>query len=836
VATAQELGAGGLPREVRDYLGLRVVKALRAADRHTLRAACPFKDGRKMVACLETSAAAQKLIAALRKRVAQPPPDPDRARIASGTGIEYSTAAKRVLGEERLKRLPGLITRYLADEDWVAIQRMCKTMDPDATLACMQQNSEAVFKAANRRVIMSLVSYMDVELPRTISTAQLDVLAEHCDKQGKAWAMCVSKPGPGKGKCDAAMGAFSHCLVEHDLVARLYLRVERDKRRLFGDALYVEFAGLLALLTFDQVKQVRADCHQDDFEAARTCLSNQAIAGRYLKMFRTFSDYLVADAAKSLAGHGVKLDQARYRAETFSVLLQIPLHAIDSLATHCEAAHPEYKNPSKIEDVDNAIACIRNNALDDGIANPAYVTTAQLQHWLGEARSKVVSGLVAKERQKQKRALSLMWSILIIIAGVGFIAVALMPLVLAKRYPDQVGALWKSSAVAALTLVVTIGLLGGALTVVRYAQGAVATESTSPKIRVAEGAFHALDRKYMLEGFSELSKAGLDFVKQPLARISKDKVDAKQAGAFPAYMASHWIAQLNSPQMKRLIVAIHGKSNTARDNIAKIKSNVGTFKSAIGLYKRVDFLLAAMPLLLALLAVLMYLLPLRHTLVDIATTPARAAQAAGGLDAVSGAMTTVYAEVKSTLPFIGSMLVLLPVVGLFLAYAVNPLVQMLLANAVLSVFYIATAHVSTLVLFVGLLSVMVLLVMCLATYLAALTFALGTLRKIFRARFHHGRSLKEFAPFWKWGSLSLLLLLVLPLVYSLAAHWAYLQHVHGAGDLPLPGKYLIVVPLLSMLLYPVVFWAARGVKATRYIMAYPVPPLGQRCLAPMPVR
>ncbi len=816
-----------LSQKLRVELGAEVAKEISQSEVNQIAALCPQEDEDELIKCMRANDAVKKILATVKERATSDNPEPIVEPLNTNdpkNTIKYPKAAKRILGVERLRRLPKIITSYLEDEDWVAIHRLCKTMDPDAILHCISKQAEPIMEMVGRRIIMSMLALMDVEIPLQMTVEQIDALGDACEKAGEPWAKCVVEHGVNADKCDDAEEVVARCLVDNEVVSEMYLSVSERKRALFGDALYVEFAGLLALLSFDAVKQARAACPQNDAIAARKCLANQPVAGQFIRLFETMSKAVVEDTAKKLAKNNQKLDVAAYTEQTVAVFMQMPLHAIRSLASDCVKQHPEYDEPKTVEDVDKAIACVRGSAFESPVANPAFSTPAQLGGWLGNARKTVTALLIKQEKKKQGQAMKRIWIALLIVTGLGFLVVLLMPLWLAKRYPDAQG-LWGASAAAAGTLVVTLLLLGGALTAMRAAQSAVATDYTSPKIRVADAAFDALARQDSLEGFSELSKAGLDFLKTPLKQITARKQQAGKAkakvGALIPHLSNHWVSQLETPQMKRIIFAIHGNSPRAVKNIKKIKGHIGTFKSTIGVYKKVDWIMGIVPVVLALLALLLYMLPLRHTLMDIATAPARAAQSGQTGGQIASAKDTIVAEVKSALPFIGCIVVLLPVVGFFLAYAVDPLVELLLISALLSVFYIASSDVSPFVLFVGNVSVMVLLVLALATYIVGLTLALGAIRKIFRARFHFGHSLASFGRFWKWGAGSLLLVMVIPLVFSYGVSEAYEAHL--VMDFPIKGKYLLTVPLIGMLLYPLVFWAARGLVALEFIMKYPVP-------------
>lgn len=184
-------------------------------------------------------------------------------------------------------------------------------------------------------------------------------------------------------------------------------------------------------------------------------------------------------------------------------------------------------------------------------------------------------------------------------------------------------------------------------------------------------------------------------------------------------------------------------------------------------------------------------------------------------------MAAVMGELKSILPFLVVIMVLLPLVGFFLALAMEPLVELLIGYSLLTLFYILFTEASAFVIYATLLCAMVLLVMCLAAYMMAMGAVMGQTRKIFRAIFLHGHRFADFKRFWIWSGVALLVMLVLPFAYAYAAVW--LAGATMDDNVTFTAKTLLLVPLPALLLFPVVFWAARGWKAMQFIKKYPVP-------------
>jgi hypothetical protein len=177
--------------------------------------------------------------------------------------------------------------------------------------------------------------------------------------------------------------------------------------------------------------------------------------------------------------------------------------------------------------------------------------------------------------------------------------------------------------------------------------------------------------------------------------------------------------------------------------------------------------------------------------------------------------------VKSLLPFLAVISILMPLVGFFLALAMEPLVEMLIGYTLLTLFYILFGDASPFVIYASLGCAMVLLVMCLAAYTTVMGAVLGQARKIFRAIFLHGYRFADFKRFWIWSGAALLLLLVLPFAYAFGMLAIANATLGGEGSFT--AKTLLLVPLPAVLLFPGIFWAARGWRALQFIKKYPVP-------------
>lgn len=864
-----------LPEPVREALGATVEAVLTEEDWAGLAVACPYDDAHAFVDCLGRDERARPILAAAQERGLQAlseslgegvvqrhgevllslseeglrqlaqacaeaadlvacadqvlaggaEPTALDGPEAQGDGAQpddYPQEALALLPREVLDALPRALTAFLRPADYQALREACPQEDLEATLTCLESETtlELLDTLHTRAVIASILEYMDHELPSRLGPESLDALGDRCAEPGEAWAGCVFEKGLDGDPCFEHEDTLARCLIEDDHVTAVYLVLQADKKQIFGPELYVEFRGLLSVLTLDDIRALRQACPQADQEALYECLADNELVQVIVEAFVEGASEIVQQVQHDLVEAGNPLDQPQIEAHIehlVELLLTFPVRALDSLAVSCMAQHPDPEQSGFVhpDELTALLSCISEGSHTDPVANPAYISTERLRAWLGLARAKVIERLRDQEESAQARSFSYILVILSVFGAIGFVVVLLMPLSLTRRYPDRRAQLWKASAIAAVTFVVTVALLGATLLVMRTVQGKVAIESTSPRMVVANGVFDVLEQDQYVEELSALSRERLDFIKTPLRTVieaSGGGPDARYL-SFSAFVSEHWVDQLREPELRPLA-----------KNIQMLEEHVDRFKSVFALYRRVDWLMGYVPLVLSLLAVVLYMIPLRQTLVTIATAPARAAQG-GGEGMVRRALATVLAEIKLVLPFLGVMVVLLLATGVFLSLAVEPLIEVLMGFSFLTVLYILLTEASGFVLYASLGGSIVLLVACIAVYVVAMIVFIGTMRRVLRARFHWGQPLARYRSFWGVGTLATTAVLLFPVLFAALARWVALEYVLPEVDVEggrITAMDMLLVPLGGALLMPLVFWAARGVKALGWVKGYRV--------------
>ncbi|MCB9548151.1 MAG: hypothetical protein H6706_20230 [Myxococcales bacterium] len=729
----------------------------------------------------------------------------------------YPEEALGVLPKPILDALPRFMTRFLRLKDYEALRAACPQPDAEGVATCLDtEAAQAVLvEQFGRAVVSTLVGYMDAELPNRLTEEDLDDISEPCEKQGEAWATCIlDKPDADDDACEEPEGLLADCVVAHDRVSETFLAIQKERKTVFGPDVYVLYRGLLSVLTLEQLKALREACPQDEPQALLDCLDQNEAVASLVDVFQQVAAAIVKEAREELAQAGKALTDPEAEAledRVLGLLLQFPARVLDNVSKTCSKLHPELEtidDPAKLE---ASLRCLEAEAETDAIGNPAYISKQKLHGWLGKGREKVVGAIREKEILSQSKAFERMLYILAGLAALGFAFILLRPLVIGSKYPDRKAFLWKASSFAALTFLLTVASLGATLLVMRTVQGAVMVDSTSPKLRLATAVFDVLEKEHQVQLLSDLSKERLDFIKTPLQAVVRATGDTAQQENFVAYVAEHWAELLQEPELKSLA-----------QNAVMLKTHGQDLKSVLGFFRKVDWIMGYVPVFLALLAVLLYLLPMRETLVEIVNAPLKGAQGADA-SAMGAAMSTIKGEFKLIVPYLVVMLLVLPIVGVAMGLAVEPIVELLLGYLFQTVWYILGPGASAAVLDLSVGGVILLLVAALAIFIMAMGQLLGTVRKILRARFHWGQPLGRFARFFQRAPLASLAVLAFPVAYAAGVHYVAFEVIEPGVDFAnLTTMDMLGLPIGGFLLFFLLFWALRGFKLMKFVGKYPV--------------
>ncbi len=406
----------------------------------------------------------------------------------------------------------------------------------------------------------------------------------------------------------------------------------------------------------------------------------------------------------------------------------------------------------------------------------------------------VLEKMSTKIAKKADQRMATFSKIVVGISLTGFLLL-LMPFVLKKKYPGQMGMLMKYSALAAATFVVTVNLFGAVLFGLRTVQGAL-SKFTNPSIAIAGGTFDTLDEhadKFIVMG-KELFLPTLEQVR-------------------------------NQPEEQ--------PSVTLLENGVKIVEDAKVFMTVARMFKKVDFIFSALPIVLTIVTLLLFVLAIRPTLVEIIKLPATAAAGNdhAGKDVVAGAMRRVKGELLASICTVGVLAVLTMISSWVLGQIVKPALDALLTYFSLTVTYLQFAKgASSGLVFVTLFAVIFFLVLNLAALILSMSFFLGKSQKIFQQKFNEGSPVSKHTHFFKWGTAAVLLVQIFPLLFALVAakildaiNDSVMSGASTAESISW-GKLLLSGPAFLVAAFLVLFWAIRGVKAMKFLATYKVKP------------
>lgn len=371
----------------------------------------------------------------------------------------------------------------------------------------------------------------------------------------------------------------------------------------------------------------------------------------------------------------------------------------------------------------------------------------------------------------------------------------LMPLVLAKKYPGQGKTLFKYSALAALTFIVTVNLFGGVLFGLRTVQGAL-SNFTNPSIAIAGGTFDTLDE------------------------------DAEDYLVMGKELFLPTIEQMrNDPEEQPAVQLLN--------NGIKIVQDAKVFLSLAKMFKKVDFVFSILPIVLTILTLVLFVLAIRPTLTAIIKLPAMAATGTGGVgkEVVANSLRRVKGELLASICTIAVLVVLTLISSIVLGQIVKPALAAFLTYFSYTIQYLQFAEgASSGLVFVTLFAVIMFLVLNLAALILSMSFFLGKSQKIFQQRFNEGTPISTHFRFFQWGAPAVLLVQVFPLVFALVSA-KILAAVNDAvtGDAVNAesiswAKLLLAGPAVLVLAFGILFWAVRGVKAIKFLAGYKVKP------------
>jgi hypothetical protein len=257
-------------------------------------------------------------------------------------------------------------------------------------------------------------------------------------------------------------------------------------------------------------------------------------------------------------------------------------------------------------------------------------------------------------------------------------------------------------------------------------------------------------------------------------------------------------------------------------NVTSLVKDASPFLAAAKAVKSVSFLFEYVPLLTTVIAILVFLLGARPILEELMAMPARAAAGEDTRGVVSAAFKFVGREFVAALGLVWAVIVLTLLSAFALSLAVRPCVHDLLMYVFENIRYVQYPDASSGMIYGSLILTIVSLALNVLLVLLSSGFYLGKIHKIFQARVHQNVPFGAHDRFWLWGTLGLLGAQLYPFVFAEATRPIIdaLGEKAFAKEEPSFTLLLLSGPLIMVVGWLVVFWAARGVKGLTFILKY----------------
>jgi hypothetical protein len=435
---------------------------------------------------------------------------------------------------------------------------------------------------------------------------------------------------------------------------------------------------------------------------------------------------------------------------------------------------------------------LAERAADPKTALKPSLTVAQFQELVKDARKVVLGKIEVKAERKAAKKMKVFAYIVFAVSGLG-IFLLLMPLFLRKKYPGQGKVLFKYSALAALVFIVTVNLFGAVLYGFRTVQTLTAKQ-TNPTIAIAGGTFDVLHDN--AEDYAVFGKE----LYGPSLREMRERPDE---------------------QPEDLLLK----------NGLKVVEDAKVFLSIYKMKKKINWVFSMIPVILIIVTLLLFVIAIKPTLVEIVKMPAQVASGtaggSAGKDMMKKSMARVIGELKATVCTIGVLVVITLIAGFVLGKATRPAMAAFLEYFSTSVEYLRLVDgASSGMVFISLFGVILYLVFNVAVLILSTAFFLGKTQKIFQQRFNEGVPVSTHFRFFKWGVPSVLGIQIFPLLFAFAVAKILnaINDHSGVTDINEVSwnKIMLMGPLFLVGLFLVVFWAARGLAAIKFLATYKV--------------
>lgn len=271
------------------------------------------------------------------------------------------------------------------------------------------------------------------------------------------------------------------------------------------------------------------------------------------------------------------------------------------------------------------------------------------------------------------------------------------------------------------------------------------------------------------------------------------------------------------------------------ENGKKLLEGARVFVAIGKLVKSLDFVFAVLPMVLLVLTLALFVRSIWPTLYEIIRLPTTVASGTTNAQTVvRNAARRIGGELLVALCTVGVLFALTIISSEILGAVVKPAVYLTIEFFGTAVLYMQLVpDASGGLVFDSLCGIILFLAFNLIVIIIAVSVYLGKAQRMFQLRFHDHQPLRGHADFWKWGTLAVIGVQLVPLVYMLFASWAidkledrWISGVSDPADMPWT-KVMLVGPILLLAGFGLALWGGRALRGLSYLLGYKLPKPGR---------
>jgi hypothetical protein len=362
----------------------------------------------------------------------------------------------------------------------------------------------------------------------------------------------------------------------------------------------------------------------------------------------------------------------------------------------------------------------------------------------------------------------------------------LLPLFIARRHPGKLGTLFRYSALSALLFSMTVLLFSIPLLIFSEVWEELAL-GADPRLRSVQAAFDLMDQD------------AEDFLSRDLP-LAPTLEQAASGGA---------------ESFATLLI----------DNLIEVRQQAEVLEPLVEVYRRLDWVFGSLPKVQCLVFAALFMMPLLPIFREIVLLPVHAAAggAGEGRRVAKLALRKWWQEVLAILCLIGLFVVILIVNDMVLNIVAEPGTETMLDFLFVALDYLGhEARPALVPLYFSLLAAALFYLFNMVVMTVGLMLYLKAAHRVFRARFHDQVKLRSQRRFWGWGTVAVVWVQALPVLFIFLALPA-IRGVFWAYENADPPSYLGGLVTAGALLFfgiLLIFWLARGFKALMFLWRF----------------